>query len=132
MFNVFVSGHLDTIKVLLSFGAFVDATAKNGWTPLHRASAYGNYLILRIQKKMWLAIRHGDVRSLLSRHYLNNNWTFVHSSDRWNCYFSGKFEVAKILLEYGANVNLRNQDDDMPLHLALQNGKFRIQQNSKF
>lgn len=41
-------------------------------------------------------------------------------------YSVGRFEIAKTLLEYGANVNFRNNKEEVPLHFAVQNGRFRI------
>lgn len=34
--------------------------------------------------------------------------------------------MAKLLLEYGADVNFKNNKDEVPLHLAVQSGTFQI------
>lgn len=100
-------------KIFLSHGAIVDVGDNENHTPLLNACANGNahnkwiefLLAIQVQHPLWI-----------------NIW-FI---------FVGRFEMAKLLLEYGANVNFKNNNKEVPLHLAARNGNFQTNLKIKY
>lgn len=85
----------DIVKMLIEKGANVNATNNKGDTSIHWAAKSGNYLdFLKFCRKY--------------KHFLN---------------FIGQTNVAKILIEYGADVKAENENKFTAMHDASQNGK---------
>lgn len=89
-------------KHLIDNKADVDAKDKHGSTPLHSSAMGGNsqWIFYWVLKK-----------------YINK----VHENVL-NKFKIGTQNIAKILMENGANVNATNNDGDTPLHTSAKYG----------
>ncbi|XP_055543762.1 uncharacterized protein LOC129729275 [Wyeomyia smithii] len=100
-------GKVETIKKLLTTGANVDATTKNGDTPLIVAAKalYSDALLIDA-----LLERDKNINATNSE-----GWTALHyAADQ------GKFETIKKLLTTGANVDATTKNGDTPLIVAVK------------
>jgi ankyrin repeat protein len=127
---------LDKIKLLLGYGANINATAKSGSTPLLLAcSGYGQYEIVKwlidhgadITAKRWnretaliRAVQFGDtmtVSLLMSK-------GFAIDSSAWgytplmNAVVLNNWPVVFWLLDHGADVNIADPDNRLPVLFA--------------
>jgi hypothetical protein len=95
------SGHLDIVLELFWYGADVNAQNRIGWTPLHIASR--------------LVQPNVDVVQVLFEHGVKVNArakdgsTALHEASA-----HGTPEVVHLLLEYGANVDMKNHNGNTP------------------
>jgi hypothetical protein len=89
-------GHLRIVKWLLDHGADVNPKEKDGSTPLHIAAMYGHLETCRILLKC-----NADVDS--QKH--NGSTPLHQASRRWE---EGSTVIVRLLLEYGADVRLRD------------------------
>ncbi len=126
----------DIVELLIEHGA--DATFLNplGERPMDLVDAYeprpiGDEQSLRTREALiragaiydiHTAVRTGDVN--LVRPLLDADPSLVHTPQPWNPLFTaaraGRLEVAKLLLERGANVNGSNDKGNTPLWFACQ------------
>jgi len=94
------------VAQLLEHGASVNVRDKNGQTPLHLVSRRGLSGAVAFLLKSGADVDPRD----------NDNKTpLLCASEN-----SRNGEVARLLLEHGASVNVRGKDGQTPLHLALQ------------
>jgi ankyrin repeat protein len=113
------NGRLEIARVLLDHGADVNAENKQGRTPLHQV-AQGTY---DSQER-----GVGVARLLLER------GVDVHSKDKDHdtalhaAAFSGRLEIAKFLIDHGANTTAENEHGEIPLHLVSR-GQYVSQEN---
>jgi ankyrin repeat protein len=131
-------GCLSICELLIAHGADVNALGEHGKTPLHLATQLGHQNITELlldcganvnaldeskSSPLFEAARHHDlsvVQSLLDRGAEVNliddqSWTpllraFQHS---------GNDEIVRVLVTYGANVNVRGLRGESPLHIAV-------------
>lgn len=82
------------VKLLIENGAFVNVRDSDDQTPLYWTAEEGINLIIKIELK------------------------FINTS-----FFSGHVVSAKMLIENGAKINIRDTNSSTPLHTAVQNGK---------
>lgn len=69
--NVFLSGHVEVVKLLLSHGADVACKDKRGYTPLHTAAAGGQLDVLKYLMKLMIEVK----------------WPFILPAEQQNLYF---------------------------------------------
>lgn len=133
-------GKFAVAKALLEHGAAVDVKNKFGRTPLHGA-AMGGYreiaqLLLEYRADVgtedsssatppYLVADNemDDAAQMPSKHGAvhirdNKGFTALHDA-AWK----GEADVVLLLLQYGADLEAQNSDDDTPLHLAACQGK---------
>jgi ankyrin repeat protein len=104
------AGHINALSLLLDHGADVDVRDKNGETPLLRASWAGK------REAGWYLIDRGaDINAPDER-----NFTPVFVS------FKGHVEDARMLLERGAVIDIRNVYGETPLHQSLRWGEIEL------
>ncbi|KAJ8688268.1 hypothetical protein QAD02_024063 [Eretmocerus hayati] len=148
-------GAYDIMKCLLQSGADLLCKTENGKTPLYLALRYRRssgilgilHDFLQVQKSpveikdhsfFHLVCVAGDLE--LIKHYLANgadpncpskriadtmdNWTPLHMIAE-NC-FSPAHEVAKLLIDYGANPNARDTQMNTPLHNIFQGSDLKV------
>ena len=143
----FISRHGDAVaaRVLLEHGAVVDARDNQDSTPLHVASQNGNaevahmlleyganmharnkkdqtpkYLLLAMWRNRLTAYDIDTIRFLLERgedvvDAVDEDYsTLLHVAS-----YRGIGRLVRLLLEHGANINVRNGQHQTPLHQAL-------------
>lgn len=108
----------DTVKYLLTSGANVNLVTSRHDTALHWASKFSNEQVVQL-----LLQYHSNVNARNNLHYTplcgnaetNLSYTcirrLIHSFFFVEACFYGNFEIVKILVENGANVN-RNENDE--------------------
>ncbi|KOO25174.1 hypothetical protein Ctob_001753 [Chrysochromulina tobinii] len=143
------SGELAQVRRLLGEGAPVDGRGYDGWSPLHRAAAYGHEeaveaLIhagasLPLKTPDGFSALHwaceyghpGVVRLLLKARAPvadvsdETLWTPLHRAA-----LDGHLAVVKLLLSEGAPVAVRDREGDTPLHDAARNGHLAVGQGT--
>src|SRR6266702_3376122 len=111
-------GKLEIVRLLLDRGANANATADNGESPLHKVSK-GKYESQEDGVRVaWLLLeRGGDVNAQRKDH-----WTPLHLA----CY-NGKLDIARVLLDRGANANAEADNGESSLH-KVSKGKYESQE----
>jgi ankyrin repeat protein len=134
----------DLAQVLVKNGADVDIRLTNEWTPLHVA-AFNGWLELarsildhganpnaendRDETPLHLVSRgeyHFEENGVHIALLLLEHGVDVHSQDKEHytalhaAAFKGKHELTRVLLNHGANPNVRNEKGKTPLHLVPQ------------
>lgn len=123
--------HLDVVEYLLEHNADVNAKDKGGLIPLHNASSFGVSTPslptqpLRVTDRYtslthWLLyLQHVDVAAMLIKHN-----SLVNATDRWNftplheAAQKGRTQLCSLLILHGADVNMSNQEGEIPCDLA--------------
>lgn len=100
--------HPDIVKLLVDAGAPLSLKSNNGSTPLHVATASTARVLLQHRKR--LNIDEQDQYKM----------TPLHCAIE----FSPGSELAKLLIDSGANLNLADQDGDTPLSLATYSERY--------
>lgn len=130
-------GQISAINALVHVGNLVDAKNNQGWSPLHIAAFSGKADVVRLllvnkadatakekygRTPLHLAALSGHVDAAWA--LLESNSALIHIEDnaKWTplhvaAHF-GKLEVVLLLLENGADVNVKSKDEESPLHCA--------------
>jgi len=104
------AGHINILSLLLEHGADVDVRDKTGETPLLRASWAGK------REAGWYLIDRGaNINAPDGR-----NFTPIFVA------FKGHAEDARMLLERGAVIDIRNQFGETPLHQSIRWGQIEL------
>ncbi|XP_034187446.1 ankyrin repeat domain-containing protein 49 [Osmia lignaria lignaria] len=102
--NAAENGELDKVKKLITINlGLLEATDKDGYTPLHRA-CYGNHV--EIVEYLIQAGAKINAETL-------DGWQPLHSACCWN-----NVECAAVLIANGADINAKSKGDQTPLHLV--------------
>lgn len=102
------AGHLEIVKLLLTYGADIDLQGRLQYSALHHAARHG----------------HTDVARLLLTSGANPNLLDALGESPLHCAAtSGSENIAKLLLDHGANVNLVDDMSDSPLSEAIHGCK---------
>ena len=99
-------GHVDVARVLLDYGADINAQDIHGQTALHWPSQEGHIKVVQ------LLLEHGGTLDVQAKH---NNNTPLHLASK-----NGRLGVVRLLLDHGADVQVRNEADSTPFMLATQ------------
>ncbi|KAG7379020.1 hypothetical protein PHYPSEUDO_009152 [Phytophthora pseudosyringae] len=110
LFDAARADEAEMLKVLLAHGADASGTDPVGSTLLHIAAKYGARNVLQVLKTS--SVR-GDVNAADSL----GNTALHYAAD------GAQLEVARALLEMGADVNLRNRRLTAPLHMAVSKAR---------
>jgi ankyrin repeat protein len=125
--------HVDIVKLLLEKGADVNAR-KSGETPLCLAALINYRLASFSDSNNDLDSDSNNDLDSDSNNDLDSDSNNDLDSDSNNDLDSDSnsklnndlVEIVKLLLEYGAEVNVRNENGETPLHSASTNGQFEI------
>ena len=107
MFACFDGGHLDNMETLIQYGADINARDIDGSTLLHYASRYSKQEIVEFLLKL----------NLVSVNATNNNQA---TPLMFACSNGGHLDNMKMLIQYGADINVRFNDGSTLLHYASQ------------
>ena len=123
LFAALAGRHFRTAKLLHDNGAHVDVSGYYGGTPLHSAARYGDLEMVRVLLEF-----HADVNALDL-----DKWTPIHCVSQGpsgdasrNIPRSSLHNVTRLLLEYGADANARENGGSTPLLKAAYNGKTEV------
>lgn len=137
-----VNKHIDVVRVLVAFGAYIDAQDQNGVTALHLASEHGTVELLSTILAFSPNINHQDRKGRAAIHKATYNgrldcvqlllqvpginielceWAYgqtaLHvASGR------GLADIAKLLIQHQANVDALDRDGWSPLHNCCSKG----------
>ncbi|KAK8783104.1 hypothetical protein V5799_015559 [Amblyomma americanum] len=136
------SGSSDAILALVNAGADVGATDKDGLTALHCAASRGHVDCLETLVSLCgadvdavdsngcsalfyaVTLGHADCTQLLLKYGAAPNRQDHKGRTPAHCGAAkGQLETLKILWQHGANLYMRNQRGDLPLHEAVQSGR---------
>ena len=108
------AGDVDAVRKLVRSGADVNARTRNNNTPINLAALYGKMEIIKVLVKEFGSSPH-------TKGF--NGGTLLH-----NACEGGHVDVArKLVTEYGADVNARDNSDNTPLNLAARfSGKMEL------
>ncbi|CAG0899822.1 unnamed protein product [Cyprideis torosa] len=93
----------DTVRLLLDYKADVDVKDRNGWTPLLQATFRG----------------HHSVVEILLAHGANPNIAKLYKTSP--LHHAKSAETAELLIQNGAEVNVKDEDHETPLFVATKN-----------
>ncbi|PSN42764.1 hypothetical protein C0J52_10668 [Blattella germanica] len=100
-------GHIEVVKALIQKGADATLEDQEGDTPLHLAARNGHDLVCA---------------RLMECQGVDFNARNRHLRTPLHCASScGQVEVVKVLLERGADAKLRDRDDNLAMHCAVNN-----------
>jgi ankyrin repeat protein len=102
--------HIEVAELLHQHGADVDVRGDSGYTPLHQACS--DVFLENLDTVEWLLNRGADVNVQNSKLY-----TPLHNAiDR------GHLQIFQKLIEHHADIHIRNDDGESPLHIAASPG----------
>lgn len=107
-------GDMNTFKWLFDKGVSNHVTDRDGCSLLHAAARHG-----RIDIVEWL-IKHHPIDEIINKQDNNGNTPLHYSVQR------GHYDLTKILLSNGSDVNVQNYDFELPIHYAAHGGDENI------
>jgi ankyrin repeat protein len=108
-------GKLDLAKLLVKYGADVNAVDVDGNTALMNAASFGNLDIVKF------LVEHGaNVNAAATVAGFTGYTALIYASER------GQVNVVKYLIKHGANINAKKKNGDTALSLAVNNGHTEI------
>jgi ankyrin repeat protein len=114
LFEASASGKFDVVAHLVfTYPEAINYYAEDGFTPLGLACYFGQHEIAR-----YLVLKGADVNMPSNNGF---NVFPIHSAAAGNY-----TDIARLLIENGANVNVRQQAGATPLHSAAQNGNIDL------
>jgi len=125
-------GHLDVARLLIESGADVNAKNNTGWTPLHFAASKGYLDIARLLIEKGADVNAGDAcgqwfeeNDVLYEDFCERPLLCCGTPLHWAA-FNGHLEVARLLIESGADINDGNRHSERPLHWAAFKGHLDV------
>jgi ankyrin repeat protein len=114
LFEAVAAGKFDVVAQLVdTYPDAINYYAEDGFTPLGLACYFGQYEIAR-----FLILKGADVNMASNNGY---NVYPIHSAAAGNY-----ADIAALLIESGANINVKQQAGVTPIHSAAQNGNLDL------
>jgi len=114
LFEAVAAGKFDVVAHLVyTYPDAINYYAEDGFTPLGLACYFGQYEIAR-----FLILKGADVNMASNNGY---NVYPIHSASAGNY-----TDIAALLIESGANINVKQQAGVTPIHSAAQNGNLEL------
>ena len=116
--------HFQIVELLRRNGADVNVRRDDGEAPLHSAASFGDLEIVQalLDYKVDVNARGGF-----------NNWSPVHCASFGNPFSATSHrgpqllpDVARLLLEHGADVNVQDNNGATPLHVSAEVGTVKV------
>jgi ankyrin repeat protein len=123
-------GNLEIVQLLLRFGADIHTRDSNNSTPLHTASLGGNLGVVRAlfehansrNEQVTTPVQHESQSwEQLVDAQDKFSWTPLHSAS-----FRGRFDMARFLIDHGADTNTQNINGQTPFSIALERGHGKL------
>jgi len=108
VFAAAATGEIEALRAAIAAG-HVNDIAYDGWTPLHLAAFFGQ------ETAAAQLVDAGAALDAISRNSIRN--TPLHAATA-----GGHTDIALLLVNRGANVNLEDAGRHTPLHIAAENG----------
>jgi ankyrin repeat protein len=102
-------GLIQTVALLCRRGAKVDQQNSDGWSALFAAALRGHLAVVQMLVEKW--------------HAAINIQTKQGTTPLYHACEHGRVEVARYLLDHGADVNLGSENGWRPVHVAVDNAK---------
>ena len=114
--------HFQIAKLLHHNGAHMNTRGNFGETPLNSAAWYGDLEMVQILLDYKVDVNACGDDKWTAMHYVPRGFksTEPHKiAPLW-------FDVTRLLLEHGADINARNDNGSTPLHLAAEDGSLEV------
>ena len=112
-----------TAQLLLEHGASVHMRNKNGQMPLHLASPHGISGIVEFLLKFGADVDARDKRNITPLHFaVTSLCRFPSGSSQDSPFFWGVIKTTKLLLEHGANFQMKNDKGETLFQVASRRG----------
>lgn len=105
------SGNVEIVKLLINYGASLDACTASEFTPLHCAAEKGHDKVVELLISSGAYVNAAD--------YINS--TPLHRAVKIN-----NTKIVRILIKAGADINIVNHWNESPISIAKKNGYTRI------
>ena len=107
-------GHVTVLKKLLHHGALVTVIDKDDRSPLYLAAERNHMKCLRT------LVKTSSIDWLMRR---NDRWdnTAIHVASS-----GGNLDIVMALIEAGAQIDNKNEDEQTPVHLAAKHGRLKV------
>ena len=117
------NGHLEVVRLLLERGAHkYKSSDRCRWSPMHAAVSKGHKNVVQILH----ATETGPMANIMQYNHINMRDGCCNTPLIIACCHGGHVEVARYLLEQGADVNMIGQFGMTPLHSAVECGQLEI------
>jgi ankyrin repeat protein len=125
LFAALAGRHFQTAKLLLQNGAHVNVRGQYGRTPLSSAAWFGDLEVVQVllDYKADANLNAPGASEWTPMHCLSEGF---YSSATLHNVPQSLPDVARLLLEHGADVNARNRSSWTPLHVAAKNGRVEV------
>ena len=100
------NNHLPLVQYLVEQGANMEKVDKHGWTPLMSSTCDDCFDVVRYLLEQGANRDKADI----------NGWTPLHYAA-----YRGHLKTAKLLMVYGADLNVRNNEGELPIEMGLRN-----------
>ena len=140
-------GNVDMVELLLGHQAEIEHRDKDGMTPLLTAVKHGHVTVLKkllhhgasvtvIDKEdrspLYLAAEYNQLKCLKTLVKTNSIDWLMRRNDRWDntaihiASSSGNLDIVIALIEAGAQIDNKNEDEQTPVHLAAKHGQLKV------
>ena len=139
-------GNKELLELLLSHGAGLERRDREGRTPLLTAASAGHSGVMKhlvtagaetsaVDKEdrsgLYLAAENNNLRCVKTLLKTGVRAELLERNDRWDntalhiASIRGHLDIVTALIEAGAQIDNKNEDEQTPLHVAAKHGKLK-------